>query len=62
MLTIPEVGRVLRIRDKRAYVLAREAKLPGLRVGTPLRVPVKALESWIAAGGDAAKSDGGTRG
>lgn len=62
MLTIPEVAKVLRIGEKTAYVLAREGKLPALRVGTQWRVPKKALESWIAAGGDAAKTDGGHRG
>ena len=51
MLTIPEVAKLLRIGQKTAYVLAREGKLPAVRVGNQWRVPKAKLMAWIEAGG-----------
>lgn len=50
-LTIPEVAVLLRVGQKTAYTLAREGKLPAVRVGNQWRVPKRALEQWVAAGG-----------
>ena len=50
-LTIPEVAKLLRIGTRTAYTLAREGKLPGVRVGNQWRVPKKALEQWVKDGG-----------
>ena len=43
-LTIPEVAKLLRIGAKTAYTLAREGKLPAVRVGGWWRVRKKALD------------------
>ncbi len=50
-LTIPEVAQLLRVGEKTAYTLAREGKLPAIRVGNQWRCSRKALEQWVAAGG-----------
>lgn len=50
-LTIPEVALLLRIGEKTAYTLAREGKLPAFKAGNQWRVPKKALDQWVAAGG-----------
>ncbi len=50
-LTIPEVALLLRIGQKTAYALAREGKLPAIRVGNQWRCSKKSLEQWASAGG-----------
>lgn len=50
-LTIPEVAKLLRVGQKTAYTLAREGKLPAIRVGNQWRCSKKSLEQWVEAGG-----------
>ena len=47
-LTITEVAAQLRISRGLAYSLAREGKLPTLRLGRRLLVPRKALEDLLS--------------
>jgi len=51
VLAVPEVAKRLRIGQRTAYVLAREGKLPALRVGNQRRVQKAKWMAWIAAGG-----------
>lgn len=53
LLTMPEVARLLRIPEPRAYQLARDGVLPVCRLGRQLRVEQQALLAWIRAGGRA---------
>ena len=48
LLTIPVVAKRLAISEGRAYELARQGKLPTLKVGKYVRVEPAALDAWIA--------------
>ena len=50
MLTIPEVASFLRICVGTAYVLAKEGKLPAVKIGGNLRVSRAALEALVSPG------------
>ena len=52
-LTIPEVGRILGIGRQTAYEMARQGKIPVLRLGRKLLVPKVALERMLAEAGQA---------
>jgi excisionase family DNA binding protein len=47
LLTMPEVAKRLAIPEGRAYELARQGRLPAVRVGKYVRVPLAKLEAWI---------------
>jgi len=49
-LTIPEVAKLLRVGERTAYGLARDGKLPAIKVGNQWRVRRTALEEWVDAG------------
>ena len=51
LLTVEEVAARLRITKQVAYRLAREGKLPSVRVGRSVRMSTEALESFIQTGG-----------
>ena len=55
MLTVAETAKVLRIGRNSAYQLVREGKLPSVRLGRTLRIPMAMLTSWIEA-----RASGGT--
>lgn len=59
MMTIPEVAELLRIGQRTAYTLAREGKIPAVRIGNQWRVHKPKLMAWIEAGGIPAKGDEG---
>jgi len=48
LLTIPQVAKRLAISDGRAYELARQGKLPNVKVGKYVRVEPAALDAWVA--------------
>jgi len=48
LLTMPQVAKRLSIPEGRAYELARQGKLPTVRVGKYVRVAEVELETWIA--------------
>ncbi len=48
LLTIPHVAKRLAISEGRAYELARQGKLPTLKVGKYVRVEPASLDAWIA--------------
>lgn len=50
-LTIPEVAELLRITGRTAYSLAREGKLPAIKVGNQWRVARGTLQEWSRTGG-----------
>lgn len=47
LLTLPQVAKRLAISDGRAYELARQGKLPTVKVGKYVRVEPAALDTWI---------------
>jgi excisionase family DNA binding protein len=49
VLTIPEAAGFLRISKELAYALAREGKLPTVRLGRRVVVPRDALLRWMEA-------------
>jgi excisionase family DNA binding protein len=56
-LTVREFAAELRISPRTAYELAREGRIPVVRIGSQLRVPRGALADWLEAntrGGEAA--------
>lgn len=55
IMTIKEVAAYLKIKEKTAYRLASESKIPGFKVGGSWRFRQKDIENWISA----QSSDGG---
>ncbi|MBY0276093.1 helix-turn-helix domain-containing protein [Candidatus Binatia bacterium] len=51
LLTIAEVATLVRTSKQAAYRLAREGKLPVVRLGRNLRVDPAVLRGWIEGGG-----------
>lgn len=47
LLTLPKVAKRLAISEGRAYELARQGKLPTVKVGKYVRVEPAALDTWI---------------
>ncbi len=47
ILTIKEVAEYLRIKEKTAYRLAAEGKIPGFKVGGSWRFRSTEIEKWI---------------
>lgn len=47
LLTMPQVAKRLAIPEGRAYELARQGKLPSVKVGKYVRVPLAELETWL---------------
>lgn len=52
LLAIPEVAALLAIPSGRAYELARQGKLPTVKIGKYVRVETAALDGWIAKNRD----------
>jgi excisionase family DNA binding protein len=57
LLRLPEVARILDLKEDRVYALAREGIIPIVRIGRQLRVDPDKLQEWIDNGGKA--FDGG---
>ncbi|MCZ0814243.1 helix-turn-helix domain-containing protein [Roseovarius sp. EGI FJ00037] len=47
ILTLREVAAYLKIKEKTAYRLAAEGKIPGFKVGGSWRFRQRDIESWI---------------
>lgn len=47
ILTIREVAEYLKIREKTAYRLVAEGKIPGFKVGGSWRFRRSEIETWI---------------
>ena len=47
ILTVREVAAYLKIKEKTAYRLAAEGKIPGFKVGGSWRFRQRDIESWI---------------
>ena len=54
MLTAKEIAQRLGLSRSRVYQLAREGRIPVVRQGRSMRVPLVAWERWLAAQGEAA--------
>ena len=50
-LTVTEAASVLGVSKSTAYELARTGALPAIRLGRRIVVPIRALESLLAAAG-----------
>lgn len=49
ILTVKEVAAYLKIKEKTAYRLAAERKIPGFKVGGSWRFRQQDIEGWISA-------------
>jgi len=59
LLTAPELAEQLgSISRDRLFELAREGKIPHVKVGRSVRFAVPAIASWLASGGTAADERG----
>lgn len=47
IMTVKEVATYLKIKEKTAYRLAAEGKIPGFKVGGSWRFRVEDIERWI---------------
>ena len=47
IMTVREVATYLKIKEKTAYRLAAEGRIPGFRVGGSWRFRVSDIERWI---------------
>lgn len=48
--TVEEAAEVLGVSRGAAYQAARDRKIPTIRIGKRILVPVKALEAWMMKG------------
>ena len=55
---VGEAARLLDIGRSKAYELIQRGELPVIKVGSSLRVPLKALHAWIERQGTQGGSDG----
>lgn len=53
LLRVPEAARMLGIARSLAYEMARDGRLPAVRIGKAVRVPRRRLEAWIDEQADA---------
>ncbi len=51
VLTVREVGRILRIGRNQAYALIASGRVRSCRIGGSIRVPRSALEQFVGGGG-----------
>jgi len=47
IMTIKEVADYLKLKEKTAYKLVAEGKIPGFKVGGPWRFKKSEIEKWI---------------
>jgi excisionase family DNA binding protein len=55
LLTVKEAGDILRLNIFSVYAMARDGRLPTLRLGRRIRFRPEELEAWLAAGGTGAQ-------
>ncbi|WP_235062544.1 helix-turn-helix domain-containing protein [Thermoanaerobacterium aotearoense] len=48
---MPEVARILDLKEDRVYALARQGIIPVVRIGRQLRIDPTKLQQWIDNGG-----------
>ncbi len=48
LLTVEETADILRVGRTLAWALVRDGVLPSVRLGRCVRVPLRALEEWVA--------------
>lgn len=51
LLTAKEAGHILRLNVFTVYDMARDGRLPTVRLGRGIRFRPEDLEAWLAAGG-----------
>lgn len=49
VISIPEAAKLLGVSVSTAYRLARENRIPVIRIGASVRVNLRQLEAWISA-------------
>lgn len=54
VISIPEAAKVLGISTSSAYRLARDNRIPVIRIGTSVRVNLRQLEKWVEENTNAA--------
>ena len=51
LITIPQAARVLGLSENRVYDLARQGRIPIVRLGRQIRIDTDVFDEWIRAGG-----------
>lgn len=60
LLTITEAAQRLSLGRATTYLLVQRGDLPSVRIGRALRVPVQALETWVATRTTGGRDQSGT--
>jgi excisionase family DNA binding protein len=53
LLRVPDVARLLDVKEHRVRELSRQDLIPHIRIGRQLRFDLRQLEAWIEQGGKA---------
>lgn len=61
LVSANEVAITLNVRKGRVYDLAREGILPSVRLGRQIRFSRRAIDEWVARGGQPLSGPGGWR-
>ena len=48
LLTVEEMGSILKISRSKAYALARQKNFPSIKIGKNIRIDKKELFTWIS--------------
>ena len=49
LLKVEEAARQINLSRSKTYELVHSGELPAIRIGNRLRIPLAALDAWIAA-------------
>ncbi|MDC3418725.1 helix-turn-helix domain-containing protein [Aquibacillus salsiterrae] len=52
LLKIPEVAKILKLSENRAYVLTKQGVIPSVKVGGSIRVLQDDLKNYLKGGGN----------
>jgi len=55
LITVKDVADYLKLKEQTVYLLARQNKIPSLKVGGSLRFKKSQIDSWLSSRGDLAK-------
>ncbi len=62
LLKVSEVAQILGVSRSQVYEMLSQGELPGVRIGTSVRVPVGRLQLWIRNRVDGGSPSGGVPG
>src|SRR5256886_16029004 len=57
LITVKEVADYLKLKEQTVYLLARQNKIPSLKVGGSLRFKKSQIDSWLSSRPESIKQD-----